>query len=398
MHRKIIFAAVVGLALGFVAVGSAQRAARGGKAEPRILETADGHFVRGWATTDREGKSTFTDMNGETTEVPPAAKLHTLREMENEYQQVQRSIMVQDLKDYDRYAKLIDWAKQHGLYQEAAEAAERMLRLNPANPDPTAEKELKWAREMMAAAKAGPAAKNRNTWTMEDVQKVRFALLPTSRPAENYQVRFKGKAVQQFLKEMAQKGKYDTPEKVRQFLSRPATEQAAVIKRETRNQFQPEIIIGRNPPAIAEYQRVVQPILARTCGNINCHGSGDLNFKLLPRAVTVPELYANYYSLDTYRAKGGDLISHDQPEESLFLSFLLPKDAVPEGRAHPKSITPPPARTKKDARYQQVLKWIKGLPPCRSTRPSTRAKSTTRPAEAPGEAPTDNATTPRGGA
>lgn len=363
MLRMLTAAMMAGLVLGLAGDGYSARSARGGRGEPRILETADGRFVRGWLNKGSGGELTFTDMDGATMEITKSSKLHTIRAMEAEYQQVQRSILTQDLKDYEKYTKLMDWARQHGLYKQVAENAERVIRLNPSNPDPTAVKELAWAREQLAAVKTGPSSRNQSNWTMEDVQKVRFALLPTKRPVGNVQVSFKRKVQQRFLEEMAARDKYRTPEAKRQFLAKPPAEQARIIKLETGNMFQPDIVIANNPPVMAEFQRVIQPILTRTCATTLCHGSGTLSLKLLPRATAAPEIYANYFALDTHRAKGGDLIDHGKAENSLLLQFLLPaSEASAEGR-HPQPITPPPVRTTKDVRYQQVLKWIKSLPP-----------------------------------
>jgi predicted CxxxxCH...CXXCH cytochrome family protein len=207
---------------------------------------------------------------------------------------------------------------------------------------------------------------------------------------ENRQISFKRNVVRRFLAEMEGEGKLNTPELVRQFMALPSTQQAQRIKLETGDRFQPDIVIGRNPGEVADFQRFVQPILTRTCGNVNCHGGGQLGFKLLPKATTPPEVYANFFSLDTYRTGQGNLVDHSKPEESLLLSFLLPAGQSSDKRAHPTQIVPPPVRTTKDARYQQVLKWIRGLPVEPIDRAIGESGISTRPAAALGGSPAES--------
>ncbi len=361
MSKRMIWIFAAGIVVVVTAIGFCQKA-RGGKGQPAIVQMPGEGYLRGWVKREGQGKFTFIDEKGKTIELTKGTKAQPLSAVRGEYKEYESSVMNQKLDDYDKYTKLMDWAKEHCLYEEVARNAESILRMSPANPDPVARENLKEAKDRLAALRAGPSSGTRTDWTMDDVQKVRFALLPTKGRVENMQVTFKKQVLQSFVNQMVKEGKLQTKELQRAFLQRPGTEQAQIIKTETGNQYQPDINIGKDPPQIAEYRKVVEPLLNRSCATAACHGSGNLAFKLVPRPAKAPEVYANFYSLDTYKGTGGALIDHGDPRNSLFLSFLLPAADATSGAGHPTKIVPV-LRTNKDPRYRQVLDWIQRLPP-----------------------------------
>jgi hypothetical protein len=361
MSKKwIIFVVLVTIFTSFQD-GFAQKTRGGSKGQQAIVETGLGGYSRGWVKREGKGKVFFTDDTGKTTELAKGAKVHPVAEIRREYKQVEQSIMNQDIKDFEKYTKLLAWAKEHRLYEEAIRNAEHIIRLNPANPDPEAQDAIKEAREKLNAARGGPTGDMRTDWTLDDVQKVRFALLPTRGRIENMMVTFKKQVLQAFVNDMNKEGKLQTREAQRQFLQSNPTAQAQTIKIETGNKYQPDVVIGKDPEQILEFRRTIEPLLNRSCAATACHGAGALPFKLLARPTKPQEVYANFYSLDTYQTEKGALIDHGSPDKSLFLSFLLPPGAG-SSPSHPIKIVAP-MKTEKDPRYRQVLLWIRSLPP-----------------------------------
>jgi len=352
----------VGLVAVFALVGFSQRAGRGPAGTQQVVvEKSDGTFARGWLKKDK-GKSTFVDAKGESVELTKKDKTYTLSQMNQEFKRVRQSIMTQDLKDIERNSKIISWAKNHNLYEQVEEYAQKNIQLNPSNPDPIAEENLKWAREQLDAIKTGPSAGPGSDWTMQDVQKVRFALIPPlGKPAENMLITFKNNVVKRFFEKEGKEGKYGTKDAQREFSRKPPTEQAQIIKQETGNTYQPDINIGKEPTVMLEFKRIVQPIVTRGCSSINCHGSGHNPLKLAPRAATPPEIYANFYSLDTHRSERGTIIDHENPNQSLLLNYLLPPILASNNLTHEHEIRPL-IKSKSDPRYRQLVDWIKSLP------------------------------------
>ncbi len=361
MSRKLIVLTAGVLVTALALTGFSQRAGRGGKFQPVVVQNADGSFVRGWVKKDR-GKSVFIDIKGQAVDLAENAKVSTIPQMEREFKKFQQNLLMQGLKDYEQFTKFLDWARSHQYYEAIVEYGEKFKRLNLANPNPEVENILKEAEEKLAELKTPPTEGGGSEWTMEDVQKVRFAFLPVKGPTENLPVAFKKNVLRRFLDEMAKAGKFVTPEDQRRFNALRPAEKAQRIKMETGDQYQADIVISKDPQAIVDFRRTAEPLLARSCSNPNCHGGPNLAFKLMARANALPDLYANFYSLDTFRTEKGDVINHDQPEKSLLLNYLLPGDLAEDKLTHPTQI-PPQIKSKRDPRYTQMVHWLKSLPP-----------------------------------
>ncbi len=380
MAKKLIILTAGVLVMGLAVTGLSQRAGRGGKVQAVIVQEADRTFTRGWMKKDR-GKSVFIDTKGKTSTLSQEAKVFTISQMERDLKKYQQNLLMQDMKEFERLTKILDWARSHRLYEAMVEYGEKFKRLNLANPNPEIEDMLKEAKEKLAELKSPPGEGGGSQWTMEDVQKVRFAFLPIKGPVEALPVVFKKNVLRRFLEEMGKSGKYVTVEEQRRFNSLRPAEKAQRIKLETGDKFQEDIVIGKDPQGIMEFRRVAEPMLARSCANPNCHGGGTLQFKLIARAGALPDIYANFYSLDTFRSQNGDVINHDEPEKSLLLNYLLPADLAADKLSHPTQI-PPMIKSKRDPRYTQMVNWLKSLPPQPIDEATGQEVATTQPAEA----------------
>jgi hypothetical protein len=389
MDKRWMSLLAAGVIAGLALTGFSQRPGRSGKVQPVFVQSADGSVSRGWVKKDR-GKSVFIDSKGKTSDLAEDAKLTTIPQMEREFKKYQQSLLMQDLKDYERVVRLMEWAKTHQFYEAIVEYGEKFRRLNLANPNPEIENLLKEAQDKLVEFKAPPSEGGGSAWSVEDVQKVRFAFLPVKGPTENLPVAFKNNLLRRFLDDMASTGKMVTPEDQRKFNALRPGEKAQIIKLETGDKYQADIVINRDPQAILDFRKVVVPFLARSCANSNCHGGTTLPFKLVTRATALPDLYANFYSLDTFRTDKGDVINHDQPEKSLLLIFLLPRDSAGDKLAHPTQIVPQ-MKSKHDPRFTQLVRWLKSLPP-KPIDEITGQAPTSQPAE--GAPAAENSETP----
>ncbi len=325
-----------------------------------IVELKEGEFIRGWIITSRSGKKQIIDLDGQPTELTAEDKVHSLLEVEKEFRKLQRDIKTKGLDKTDEYLKLLDWAKAHRLYESAYKLAQKIVRRNPANPDPKARETLKWAQKYVKLARSAKPPKNQQ-WSKKDIQKIRFALLPTDTPIRGVRITFKRNLIKKFIADMKSQGIFTTADQVRQFSNASRIQQVQFIKNQTGNKYQSDILINSDPPVMLEFRRAVVPILNRTCANIKCHGGGVSDFRLIPNMTNTTDMYANFYLLDTYKCEQGEIINHQQPAASLLLQYLLPTSQVKEGFKHPISFRTP-IKAKSDAKYQRILQWIQTLP------------------------------------
>jgi hypothetical protein len=87
--------------------------------------------------------------------------------------------------------------------------------------------------------------------------------------------------------------------------------------------------IRRDPEIIVDFRRRILPTLINGCASSACHGSPDVarvKMRLYndPRR-TEQEVYANFVTLREWTVNHRPLINHDKPEESLLLTYMLPR-------------------------------------------------------------------------
>jgi len=300
--------------------------------------------------------------------------------------------------DVDDYLELLNWCKEHGLYEQTQQVARTILKDKPDNP--TAKLALDWAREQLRAG-LQPLTKQPTRTTglvllsESDIQKIRFALFDTRAAADRVLVKFNNDVLQRFLQDVANEQGFQTLAEQRAFLRLPPHEQLRTIKEMTGNKYQRDIEIRTDPLAITRFRRWVMPVVSRSCATVQCHGSDKTEFQLHSgRRLSLAALYSNFYIMDTHQSSAGRLIDRARPQDSLLLRYTLGK-AVAAQRGvrrvitteHPGQIAPA-FRSPNDRRYQQLLSWIESLEPTQpdyglSLRRQRRAPPTTAPAGAP---------------
>ncbi len=325
-----------------------------------IVELSGNGFVRGWIVTNRKGQRVIIDLDGQTTELTDKDKVHSIAELEKEFRKKERDIKIKGQDKTREYLKLLEWAKEHQLYEAAYKLSRKLVRRNPANPDANAREIFEWAQKYYKLARTAKPPKSQQ-WSKDDVQKIRFALLPVDRPVQGIRISFRHNLLKRFIAEMKSEGVFTTEDQVRKFSNASRIIQAQFIKRQTGNKYQADIFINSDPPAMLAFRKTIAPILNRTCANIRCHGGGASDFRLIPNMKNTVDMYANFYLLDSYKCEQGEVINHQQPEASLFLQYLLPPSQVKEGFRHPVPFRTP-IKSKSDMKYKRILDWIKSLP------------------------------------
>jgi hypothetical protein len=369
--KKMSKAGIIVLALVFlitVTTLSYSQKMRTSKNQQVIVET-NGQFERGWLTKSSSGKKVFLNDQGQETELSDSDKIHRLTDMVRMYEMEKQRINLNDITDAQKLGTILNYAKEHCLYEQVIKLAEESRRLNPSHPDPSAKESYIWAKKKLGDIKNPKSSKNQITndqsqtdFTLSDVQRIRFAMMPIEGNIGNWQVTFKGNVLKTFLNEMSEQGKFLNKEEINSFRGKSSTEQAQIIKRETGDKFQKEILIAKDPPLLLDYKRIVQPIISRSCGLANCHGGNVSEFKLASRATAIPQVYQNFHALDTYKGEQGRVIDHGQPEiNSLLINYLLPQRLAPAGFSHKAAITPA-IKSKSDTRFKQLLTWLKSMP------------------------------------
>jgi plasmid maintenance system killer protein len=281
---------------------------------------------------------------------------------------MQRDIRSKDEDKTSEYSNIFQWGYDRQLYEAVDLLAEKVLKRNPANPDPRAQNAKDWAKQQLDAMKKTMSETSASgEFSMDDVQKIRFALL--SRKAfgdNNPQIAFKNNAVTRFLKDMSESGQYQSKEEQQAFRKLSTLEQALVIKKLTGNKYQPDINIGKDPQLILDFKADIQPMLSRSCAQANCHGGDTPKLQLTAKASTLPQVYYNYYTIDTFRStqetNPGNVIDHANPAtDSLLINYLLPSNLAPKKLAHTPTI-PAALKTKEDPRYAPLVKWLDAQP------------------------------------
>ena len=308
---------------------------------------------------DRSGvRRTF---NLRSVQITPRAKLLKYFEREAD------DIKDEEDDDVGDYLELLSWCKEHGLFQQAAQIAQRILKKKPDNA--RAQLDLIWAQEHLNSRDKASALDQSTAvqdWLLSkaDIQKIRFALVATHGVADKVSVVFRNKALARFLQDPAGGGAFDRDQRGA-FMRRRKHVQLQTIKRTTGSKYQKDTEIRTDPQVIRQFRKRVLPVAIRSCGTVQCHGGEAGDFKLRSgKRSSTSHLYTNFYLLDTYGSGNNRLIDRARPQESLLLVYGL-RTGLVAGADHPVPIGKLPFKSLSDRRYRQVLRWIDLLEPTR---------------------------------
>jgi hypothetical protein len=138
--------------------------------------------------------------------------------------------------------------------------------------------------------------------------------------------------------------------------------QVHAIKESNLQQFAENVDIASDPANMMAFRTAVEPYVLQTCATSACHGGDKAgNFHLLrPGGASIDQvIYTNFYIMSQYTTKdGGMVINRDDPNESIFLQYGLPRTVA--HHAHPVEIRPRFGDTKAPE-YQIMAAWVKSL-------------------------------------
>jgi hypothetical protein len=143
--------------------------------------------------------------------------------------------------------------------------------------------------------------------------------------------------------------------------------QIHAIKDSNLQQFAESVEISSDPADMIPFRTRVQPYILHNCATSACHGGDKAgNFHLLrPEAnggaSTDQVVYTNFYIMSQYVAKdGGRVINRDEPTDSLFLQYGLPKTVAHFAHPGPADVRPHFGDSS-GPEYQNMVAWVKTL-------------------------------------
>ena len=127
-----------------------------------------------------------------------------------------------------------------------------------------------------------------------------------------------------------------------------------------------KVEITSDPEVFVDFKKRVMPIVLRSCGTTACHGLSERDagrFVLYndPKKTTATT-YANFLMLNEITYKGHRLIDRAQPENSLLLTYMLPKEDIQPDLRHPGNVKYDPTfRSSGPRGFRRIRDWISSL-------------------------------------
>ncbi|HEY7117054.1 MAG TPA: hypothetical protein VH475_10730 [Tepidisphaeraceae bacterium] len=155
-----------------------------------------------------------------------------------------------------------------------------------------------------------------------------------------------------------------------QFATYNQTQQAYIILSDAKTppDMRKQIKLTTDPQALAEYRRVIQPLILNNCATIGCHGGKNAgDFQLLTNNPEREDVaYTNFYILQNYihdfNGQQYSMIDRTYPDRSILAEFALAQDVA--DLRHPKlkgQTYKPMAVSKASPTYVTIVTGIKNL-------------------------------------
>jgi len=155
------------------------------------------------------------------------------------------------------------------------------------------------------------------------------------------------------------------------FAAKPMPEQAYYILTDpdAPGEMKHDIKITSDPQALAEYRRIVQPLIISNCATTGCHGGKSAGrFFLFNNNTDRDEVaYTNFYILQWYQQtyegdKAYSMIDRTYPDRSILAQYALSQDSAELKHPDIKGQTfKPIAASKQGPGYKAVTTWMKDL-------------------------------------
>lgn len=343
-------------------------------AKPGIVRTRDGRTLQGDITETDAGVTIET--KGIRFSIHQA-NVESIVYQENIEDQLRQRLEQLGPQDFEARMRLAREAFDARLYELARTAVDQALQIEPNSREAvtlmdTIQNHLRLERIGERPTTRPDAARTDRTQRPKlDPQQINMIRQHELRRADvNVPIRFESEVERRY----AARSRLD----VRDLRRRSTIERALEILGTRDPRLTEDVRVMRDPMALADFRQQVQPILLAGCATSGCHGgegAGDL--ALIAPAGDEASAYTNFYLLQTYRrgevlaadegrifdrSAAQRLINRVRPEQSLVLEYGLPPNVAEID--HPRVAGFRPAfRSRQDPRYQQVLAWIRSLPP-----------------------------------
>lgn len=207
--------------------------------------------------------------------------------------------------------------------------------------------------------------------TYEQVSRIRYMELrgmrrPSMTEPDRVTVRISRDVIDEFLLSMEGDPNFREDRDRRNFLKMTPPQKLHTIAKYKGASYADKVRITSDPEVFVEFRKNVLPHVLRGCATTGCHTSTNRSapgFAFLndPKRTTL-SVYSNFLILNDLRVGKHRMMDRSQPENSLLLTYLLPRNSVlPEFRHPGTADIKPLFPSRKHKHYTRVLNWISSL-------------------------------------
>lgn len=349
-------------------------------ARPGIVKTRDGHTYEG--DVDQKPNQVTISTRGIKTDVPANDVVSVVFSDEYEQQFNQRLAKLPP-NDVPGRLTLAREAFNNRKYVLARDVAEQALTIDPNSADAYQLRELIMSQIRLERAKnqapasgvatTSPTAHTSATTTastepsndkrfikVADINRIRQVEIGRN---EVVPVRFERDVLRRYGNRMSHR----RPE---EFFSLTAMQQAQEILENGAPEMRDDVRFTRDPLALLDFKRVIQPYVLQNCATSVCHGGPTAKqLVLFNPAPSDQVMYTNFYILSQWSktvptatgvfSKGRvKMIDRAQPARSLLLQYSIPQRLSDYDHPDVQGYRPP-LRGIDDPKYVQNLAWIR---------------------------------------
>lgn len=206
--------------------------------------------------------------------------------------------------------------------------------------------------------------------TPEQISRIRYMELrgmrTSSREPDRVTVKISKDVIDEFLLSMEGHEDFRNRRAKPEFLKMTPPQKLHVITRYRGAEYADKVRIQSDPEIFVEFRKNVLPVVLRSCATSGCHTTTNRDVKgfafINDPKRTDQAVYSNFVIMNDIQVRKRRLIDRSQPDNSLLLTFMLPKNEVRPEFRHPGDVEFQPAfRSRKHPRYLRLLNWIESL-------------------------------------
>lgn len=206
------------------------------------------------------------------------------------------------------------------------------------------------------------------TLTDEQISRIRYMELSAMRlrrkEPDHVTVKISKDTIDEFLLSMEGHEDFRGERARRTFLKMTAPQKLDVIARYKGAAYADKVMITSDPDVFVEFKQQVMPQVIRGCATSGCHLSTNKDAPVFGFSAKRNEqaVYSNFLLLNDLQVDTHRVIDRSKPDESLLLTYLLPRSEVQPELRHPGDVEYRPIfRSRTHPRYKILRKWISSL-------------------------------------